>query len=172
MARLSAGEAGALDEIIRRYGAAMFRFILAQIGDPEQAGDLLQEVFVAVFEGRARYRASGQFRGWLYKIARNLLRKARRERDARARRESGLGHLLARGWPALPDETPERREQVRRLLTVLGELEEDDRVLVELHLLEKRTFRQIAADLGVSPSTVKARLDRTLGVLQRRVLGG
>ncbi len=171
MARLAAGDASALDGIVRRYGAAMLRFLVVQVGDPELSQDLLQDVFVAVFEARDRYEPRGQFRGWLYQIARNLVRKSRRDLATFSRHASNLGDLMSRGWIVLPDEAAEKREEAARLLTALGELDEDDRALVELHLLEGRTFRQIAAEMEISVSTAKARLDKTLDVLRRRVAG-
>lgn len=59
MARLAQGEMATLEEIIRRYSAPLFRFLLTQIGDWDGAQDLLQELFLAVYESRGRYRPEG-----------------------------------------------------------------------------------------------------------------
>ena len=171
MAFLSRGETAAMDEIVQRYGGPMFRFILVHLPDTYAASDLLQELFVAVFEGRSRYRPEGRFHSWLYQVARNLIYKHRRDSSVRSRHEQPMVSLVDAGSLHLDEHDPEERDLVRRLLSAMDELEDEERVLVELHVIEGRTFKQIAGDFDISPSTAKARLDKALETLRKRVGG-
>src|SRR5437588_12916250 len=73
-------DVGRFGEIFDRHAQAIFRFLGRRIG-PDDAGDLLSEVFLAAFEARTRYdRGRSSALPWLYGIASNLLNKHYRRR--------------------------------------------------------------------------------------------
>ena len=63
----------AFDELYRRYAPELFRFVCRLTQDHGSAEDLVQETFLRVFKSRAQWTgAAGQFRPWLFAIARNV----------------------------------------------------------------------------------------------------
>ncbi|HVM47962.1 MAG TPA: sigma-70 family RNA polymerase sigma factor, partial [Candidatus Acidoferrum sp.] len=74
MARLQAGHDAALNAIMQRHGERLFHYLLRQLSNETDAGDLAQEAFVRVYHHRARFDSAQKFSTWLYAIATNLLR--------------------------------------------------------------------------------------------------
>ena len=82
------GDAAAFDKLVRLYKDKIFSYVCRMTGNPLEAEDLTQEVFVRVFRSVAKFRGASSFQTWLYRIASNLCvdalrRRRREERDAR-----------------------------------------------------------------------------------------
>jgi len=82
--RVAAGDAAALDELMRRHEQMVFAVCLRIMGTRDTALDALQETFLTVFRKADRFRAEAAFSTWLYRVTTNtcfdLLRKAKRRR--------------------------------------------------------------------------------------------
>lgn len=137
--------------------------------DPEAAVDLMAETFAAAFEGRARFRGDGEAAvAWLYGIARKLLlgfyRRGRVERRA-------LGRLGVERRPLEDAEieriealagTAERRGDVARRLAGLSE---EHRRVLELRVIEERSYGEVAALLQITEPNARQRVSRALRAL-------
>jgi len=147
MRRVQAGERGAYEALYHRWKEPIFRFLLRRTGTRTFAEEAHQETWLRVFRFRARFDADRPFRPWLYGIAANAGRDARRpERD-----------LLS-----LPADLAAPRDPVDlrdALLRALFELSRTDRRLI---LLETEGFapREIAVMQDLKPGTVRVRLHR------------
>jgi RNA polymerase sigma factor (sigma-70 family) len=148
-------------EIFDRHAPAIFRFLARRIG-PDDAGDLLSEVFLAAFEARARYdgdRPSAL--PWLYGIASNRLSKHHRRGASELRVlerllvQSDL-HDLADSVTASVD----AQVQLRAMTTLLEALPAGERDALLLYAWEDLTYGEIAGALGVPTGTVRSRLNR------------
>jgi RNA polymerase sigma-70 factor (ECF subfamily) len=148
----------------RRFGR-MFSYLDRLTGDAELAADLAQEAFVRLYE---RGSLPDLPEAWLVTVAHNLLRDQRR----RTRRRAGiLGSRLgfAAAEPSAPDDAAdrlvaeERRDQVRRALTGLGE--RDRRLLLLRH--SGHSYREIAAALGVAETGIGTMLARATEAFRR-----
>ena len=93
----AADRQAAFAALMRRHKQPLYRLILAQIGDPDEALDLLQDSFVAAHAALSRYDRDRSLRAWLARIAINKCRDWHRRRRVR--------HMLAR---VLPIEAGER----------------------------------------------------------------
>jgi RNA polymerase sigma factor (sigma-70 family) len=85
--QLLRGDLKALDGLYERYERRLFGFILGQLGDRQEAEDVLHDAFLAVLRERlADRRAPTCFRAWIYQVARNLClgRVRSRQRAMRA----------------------------------------------------------------------------------------
>jgi RNA polymerase sigma-70 factor (ECF subfamily) len=168
-------EPGAFDEIVDMYAARLFRFFQRMTGRPEEAEDLVQEVFVRVVKTIGEYREEGRFEAWLFRIAGNLARdRIRREAAApdpgsaetddvlRPRAERGRTDRAAPGNDRL-----ERREESERLQTCILRLPLHEREVVLLRHYGRLSFAEIAEDLGAPIGTVLARAHRGLTRLRQ-----
>ena len=70
--RVTRGDADALEQLYERHGGALERHLQGMVRDAAAADDLLQEVFLRVWERAAQFSGSGTPRSWLYRIASNL----------------------------------------------------------------------------------------------------
>ena len=147
------------DEVVRSHSARVYRLAYRLTGNPHDAEDLTQEVFVRVFRSLANY-TPGTFEGWLHRITTNLFldhvrRKARIRFDAlpddAERLPSG-----DRGPAQVYDDTHFDHD----VQAALDALPPDFRAAVVLCDLEGLSYEEIAATLGVKIGTIRSRIHR------------
>ena len=166
MARVQAGDLDAFEPLVRRYERRLFGYFLNLVEDPATAADLAQETFVRVYRAAGRYRESGKFESWLFRIAANLVRSRQRRPDQRMPHLSleeapaGARELASHGREARPDEAAWRAELRDALQKALPRLPFVFREAVLLRDVEGRSYREIAEMLGVEEGTVKSRAHR------------
>lgn len=168
MARASADDRGAFDELYERHCRAVFTFVLHLTGARPAAEDLLQETFLRVWRGRAGYRGSGEFRAWLFTIARRLT-VDRFRREGHAWEESPAELETAMSADA-PDREAEARDELARLQRALDQLPPAHREVVLLARLLGAGAEEIAQATGSTPGAVRVQLHRALHRL-RALLG-
>jgi RNA polymerase sigma factor (sigma-70 family) len=142
-------------------------FFARRTFDVEAARDLTAETFAQAFEHRRRWRGSRdeEAAGWLYGIARHQLSHYVR-RGAVARR------AVKRLGIDVPPVTSEDHERIvelaglddmrRRMAVAFGELGDDQRDALRLRVIDERPYPEVAAALGVSEQTARARVSRGL----------
>src|SRR5438132_9115047 len=80
MRRWQEGDAGAFEELVRRWQGPIGRFLSRLGSRPDHVADLCQEVFLRLYLQGPRYQEAGVFSTWLYQIALNVARDAARRR--------------------------------------------------------------------------------------------
>ena len=163
MRRWQDGDAGAFEELVRRWQEPMGRFLSRLVGRPEQVADLCQEVFLRLYLKGPRYREGGTFSTWLYQIALNAARDAGR----RARRAPVP---LQDHDPPAPDEPAafEHQETAAIVQQALADLAEPLRQVLVLRHYEDMSFEQMARLLKMPASTLKSRFAVALSLLRAR----
>ena len=176
VAEARAGNAAAFEALYRSHQAGIFTFVRNLVGERELAADLTQQTFVRAWESLPRMRRIGAFRGWLHRIAMNLVRDE--AKSGRARLEmaaSSLGEsdrvLEAAADPSggRPETTVISDELRREVRSAVAELPPDQRAVVVMHHLEGVPVAEIAAALGVRPGTVMSRLARAREAMKERL---
>ena len=165
VAAARAGEASAFEELLRRHQARVYRTLAGLTGDPSEAEDGCQAVFLRAFRGIADFAAASRFSTWLTRIAiREGIDRVRR-RHPTERLEDVASDEEFR--PSLVDpwvEDPERlyaREEVRRLVhRELARLPVRYRAAVMLRDIEQLSTAEAAAALELPVPTLKTRLLR------------
>src|SRR5437660_11259598 len=79
MQRWRQGDAAAFERLVRRWEQPVGRMLARLVNRPELIQDLCQEVFLRVYLAGPKYRESGDFGGWIYRIALNVARDAGRK---------------------------------------------------------------------------------------------
>lgn len=142
---------------------------LARAGGRDAADDLAGEVFVIAFAQRGRYDASkGSVRGWLYGIARNLLRTYCR---SKVRRTRALGRAAAQRSNAVPsteavEDALAGTQEVLRIRRAVMCLSEAHGEVLMLFVWEGLSYEEIAVVLSVEVGTVRSRLARARTALR------
>lgn len=162
-----AGDRGAFDRLVERYGPRMFRMIRAEVRDASEAEDLVQEIFLRAMVALPQFRFDARFFTWLYRIMFNTVRQhqrngaRRRELDAKVHRnpEPGMAADILL-------EKDEARERVRH---ALAGLPQEYRTALLLREWENQTYAQIAEVLGCPPGTVASRIARARQMLAERL---
>jgi RNA polymerase sigma factor (sigma-70 family) len=171
LGRVAGGDGAAFATLYDRHLPVVLAFLMRQTGDPELAADLAAETFAAALLAAGRYREQRRSAApWLLGIARNkLFESLRRGRiEARARRRLAFEPL------ALEDGDLERVtalavEGSESLGALLSQLPEAERAAVVEHVLNERSYREIASELRCSEMVVRKRVSRGLRRLRRRL---
>ncbi len=155
-----------ISEIIAQERSRLRNFIRRRVPDPSDAEDIVQEVFYELLEANRLLMPIEHVTGWLLRVARNritdLLRKKKPETFSDAAVEDEDGELLVfEDLLPSPDAGPEALYVRSMLLDELGlaldELPEEQRDVFVSHELEGRSFKEIAAETGVSVNTLLSR---------------
>jgi RNA polymerase sigma-70 factor (ECF subfamily) len=148
------------DDLVRQHSSRVYRLAYRLTGNPHDAEDLTQEVFVRVFRSLSSY-TPGTFEGWLHRITTNLFLDMARRRQ-RIRFE-GLGDQAV-GLLRDDEPTPAQAFDARHLDTdvqqALEALAPEYRAAVVLCDIEGLSYEEIAATLGVKLGTVRSRIHR------------
>ena len=147
----------------------LLRYLLSFGLAPQDGEEVIQEVFLALFQHLRRGGSRSNLRGWIFRVAHNLgLRRCNANRA-----ESRLflpGPEESAGVPPDPSPNPEQRwsyrQRQKRLLAVVEALPERDRRCLYLRA-EGLRYREITGVLGMSLGSVALSLSRTLARLSR-----
>jgi RNA polymerase sigma factor (sigma-70 family) len=155
-----------ISEVVKREGSRLRNFIRRRVADPRDAEDVLQDVFYRLVEANRLLMPIDHVTGWLFRVARNritdLFRKKKPElfSDAASEDEEGESLQIEDLLPS-PDAGPEalyfRNLLLDELELALDELPEDQREVFVAHELEGRSFKELAAETGVSVNTLLSR---------------
>lgn len=157
VARLQAGETAALGELYDEHAAALSAFSRRLVGDPDQAQDLVHEVFLAVPSAIKRFQGASSLRTFLISIAVN---HARHHVRSAARRRAMTDRFSREPdpTPGTPEQDAERERLATALSLALDSLPIEQRVAFVLCEVEERTSREVASIVGAPEATVRTRL--------------
>ena len=155
-----------ISEVVKREGSRLRNFIRRRVADPRDAEDILQDVFYKLVEANRLLMPIDHVTGWLFRVARNcitdLFRKKQPENfsDTALQDEEGEKLQIEDLLPS-PDAGPEalylRNLLLDELELALDELPEEQREAFVAHELEGSSFKELAADTGVSVNTLLSR---------------
>jgi len=153
-------------EVVERERSRLLRFIRRRVADPDDAEDILQDVFYRLVEVNRLLMPVEHVTGWLFRVARNriidLFRKKRPESFSELESESDdddqtrFGDLLPSG-EAGPEALYASGEIADALELALAKLPPEQRDVFIAHEFEGRSFAELAAQSGVNVSTLLAR---------------
>ena len=167
-----------ISEVIAEERSRLRSFIRRRVPNEADVEDLLQEVFYELVEANRLLLPIDYVTGWLFRVARNritaLFRKKRPENftDAAGMDEDGELLRIEDLLPS-PDAGPEalylRKALLDELESAVAELPADQRYVFIAHELEKRSFKELSAEGGVSVNTLLSRKRYAVLHLRRRL---
>jgi RNA polymerase sigma-70 factor (ECF subfamily) len=164
LSRARAGERAALEELLERHQARVYRFGMKMCRDPEDAADVLQDTLLALARGVRDLRGASSVSTWLYSVARSFcIKKRRRSKFAPEvpSLELGAAGSAEVADPARsPDEVLASKRVEAALDHAIGALEPRYREVLILRDIENLTAPEVAEVLGISVQAVKSRLHR------------
>lgn len=158
IARLQTDADAALDELMRRYKHPVLNFCYRLLGNATDADDVAQEVFVRIYQQRAKLDPDRPFTTWLFAVARNLCldRLRYRKRHPTERLDS------------LPDLSiePKVDDLAQHIAAAIAKLPEDQRTAVVLAEYHDLSYAEIAGIMRCSTKSVESRLYRAKQTLR------
>jgi RNA polymerase sigma-70 factor, ECF subfamily len=176
------GDPEAFARLVSLHEGMVFGLAARLLGDPEEARDLSQDVFLQVYRMLPRFEGRSRLRTWIYRIVVNQCRNRQRWwRRRRRDRSLGLDELTPRDEARLvaqeapregPYEQVARCEKAGQVQEALMQLSFDHRAILLLREVEELSCEEIGRALGLPEGTVKSRLSRAREALRRGLVDG
>jgi RNA polymerase sigma-70 factor (ECF subfamily) len=176
--RAKEGDVKAFEEIFQLYHRRIYNAVYGMLGDPDDAQDVTQDVFVRLHDALPTLRADEAFSTYLYRIALNLCRdRARRKKRVRFQSmdtprtddEGESEPMEFADQNRLPEETLTNDELQKRVREAVQTLSPDHKAVIVMHHFQGMEVNDIAKILQVPTGTVKSRLARGRDQLHRKL---
>jgi len=166
--RFSLGDETALSEAYQKWGALVHTVALRSIGNPHDAADVTQTVFISAWKSRESYDASvGELPAWLMTITRRRIVDHHRSKGRR--RELVVADVA--GHQTVTTASTDSQSVVDRVVLVdeLQQLGEPATAIMRLAFFEDLTHTQVADRLDLPIGTVKSHIRRSLQRMRTRL---
>jgi len=165
MIKVKDGDIDKLGLLFERYKKPLFGFFYGMNKDSALSEDLVQNVFFRILKYRYLFRGEGDFRTWMFHIARNVNHDHFRKIKWKGRDD--LDHWKERLSSAENRQTEFQQDEEMNLLTMaLGKLPEDKREVLLLSKYQDKKYREIGEILGCTEGAVKVKVFRALQELK------
>ena len=165
-------------EVVAREQSRLRSFIRRRVSDPRDAEDILQDVFYELVEANRLLMPIHHVTGWLFRVARNRITDLFRKKQPELFSDSAIAvdgeelltlEELLPSPDAGPDALYPRHLRLEALETAIGELPREQREVFVGHELEGRSFKEMAAETGVSVNTLLSRKRYAIRHLRERL---
>ena len=155
-----------ISEVVKREQSRLRNFIRRRVPDPRDAEDILQDVFYELVEANRLLMPIEHVTGWLFRVARNRITDLFRKKKPESFSDTAVADeddelLRLEDLLPSPDAGPEalyaRNVLLDELELAVDELPEEQREVFVAHELEGRSFKEMAAETGVSVNTLLSR---------------
>lgn len=153
-----AGNKQAYAHIINKYKNQLYATILRMTRNPHDAGDLVQEAFIKVYEQLGKYDGKGSFSSWLYRVSFNHCMDEFRKKRYQMRQVEINEELMED--PRHPEVIFLKNEKSRHLERLISSLPDDERMIILLRYVNELSYDEISELAEVPISTVRNKLHR------------
>jgi len=177
MLRVREGDRSAFETLVDKYKQSVVNLVARTIGDPTEAEDIAQHVFVQVFKAAHRYEVTAKFSTWLFTIARNLSlneirRRSRHPADSLDETFSDDENPVRQApdvHAAGPTETLLQGELEAKVEEAIASLPEKQRTALLMCRNEDFSYEEIARVIGCSLSATKSLIHRARETLKLKL---
>ena len=167
----SAGDDSAFTTLVTRFHPAIFRWSLTFVRDPDEADDIVQEVFVRVHRQLGQYRSDGSLEAWLYGITRRAALQMTRTRKRRGRLGRSPAALPARDvYTTDPGGRVDRQRAAAVIHDLFEKLPHRQREIFDLVDLQGLSPTEVAERTGMKPVSIRANLFKARKAIRESLL--
>ncbi len=160
-----------LADTIRREKTRLQNFIRSRVHDPGDAEDILQDVFYELVEADRVMEPIEQVGAWLFRVARNRITDLFRKKKPELLDDTPALEAMLPSPAAGPEAEYARNVLLEEIEDALDELPAEQREVFVAHEMEGRSFKDLAAETGVSVNTLLSRKRYAVLHLRERLQG-
>lgn len=166
MLQVKAGQLQKMGLLFERYHRPLHGFFYHLTGQAAASEDLVQTVFYRMLKYRHTFTGEGEFRTWMYHLARHAAADAAKKNKTATHHDdlSAWQETLGGGTPA--DAALHQAQEMELLHQALGRLSAEHREVLVLSRYQDLKYGQIAQVLDITEGAVKVRVHRALGHLR------
>ena len=172
------GDKSVVDQLLQRYYSRVYRLAFGILRNPHDAEEVIQEVFLKIFQKLGSFKGESTFSSWLYRVAVNTTFMKIRERrgadvlpieSVEQLIDEELGKSGGSEWARKPDDELLSEEAIKKITEAMEELPEEFNMVVTLRDIEGLSTEEVGKLLGLTPAAVKSRLHRARLFLRKRL---
>ena len=139
--------------IYKEYAPTIRKLCLSYTGDKDNAEDLIQETFIAVWKKIDSFRNDAKLGTWIYRIAINNCLMS-------IRKQQYIEKIANKSFIDIPDETSDEKvQQIDLLYKCISKLNEADRILITF-VLDEKPYEEIAEITGITENNLRVKIHR------------
>jgi len=162
---LKSGDKSALDEIYKRYYGILYSHAYRRLPDREEVRDIVQEVFIYLWNNKANIIITSSLSAYLYSSIRSRVLDVFRRQKVRNAYTQSLQDFIDSG-ENLTEERLREKELIQLVETEIASLPPQMRRIFEMSRFKDMTHQQIADELQISPQTVRTQVRNALRILR------
>lgn len=170
------GDANAFEELVVRYQSQIYQLCFRMTGNADDAQDMTQETFLKAWKHLSGFQFDAAFSTWLYRLASNCcldyLRGLKRRPTVSLTVENNEDEeiLDVEDTSPSPEEIAITNEERENLKLAMEQLDDEQRQLLTLRVVNDLSYTQIAEVLNIKEGTVKSRLSRARENLRKKLV--
>ena len=165
MIKVKDGDLDKLALLFERYKKPLYGFFYSLCKDGELSEDLVQNVFYRILKYRYLFRGDGEFKTWMFHIARNVRHDDFRKNKIRTKDPlEDWQHALTTGESKITE--IQQQEELKLLSMAMDRLPEEKREVLLLARYQEKKYKEIGEIIGCTESAVKVKVFRALQELK------
>src|ERR1700742_4977666 len=158
MLQVKAGDLERMSLLFERHHKALFGFLFHLTQRREASEDMVQTVFYRMLKYRHSFAEGSNFSGWMYHIARNVLKDEKFGTDGKHDPIATHEEKIPGGTPA--DERLEKGQSRQQLYDAMNMLSADDREILMLNRMKELKYPEISQIMGITEGAARVRVSR------------
>ena len=154
------GNVASFEKIYRAFSSFAYRVALRMVDDPLDAEEIVQDVFVRVYNQLKNFRFEASLKTWIYRITVNTTLNFRRKRSTQRERIKEYRENARVEERLIKPSFAEGLDHQNRIDKLLNALNPDQRMCIILRNIEGLSYEEIAQSLRIKINTVRTRLKR------------
>lgn len=167
VSKLQNGDIEAFDELFSKYGNRLFAFALSYLKSKEESEELVQDVFLKIWENRKGLKKESSFKSYLFTVAyHNMCRLFRKKQIHQKFLDSGM---IAKNSTTSLEDQIEYRIALEQIDELIRKLPEKQRVIFIKSRREGMSTQEIAQEMNLAPGTVDNQISAALKFLRKHI---
>jgi RNA polymerase sigma-70 factor (ECF subfamily) len=163
---LRSGSQFAFERLFENYSQKLYRFSLSYLKSETDAEEIVQDVFLKIWENRNKLKNETSFQSYLFTIAFNAIRKHFNKKARDERFHTEIIASLAEDSPSL-ESNPDFEALVLKLDLLIDQMPDRRKEILRKRKKEGKSVRDIATDMNISPKTVENQITEAMNFLKK-----
>lgn len=163
---LRGGSQFAFERLFENYSGKLYRFSISYLKQEAEAEEVVQEVFLKLWENRKQLKSETSFQSYLFTIAFNDIRKHFNKKSRDAKYATEILEFLASENASI-ETNPEYEPLIAKLEQLIGQMPDRRKEIFMKRKKEGMSVRDIAFGMGISPKTVENQITEAMNFLKK-----
>jgi len=156
----------AFEGLFEQYSQKLYRFSYSYLKSESESEDLVQEVFLKIWENRASLKTGTSFQSYLFTIAFNSIKKSFSKKARQDKYKTALFEFLSVDNPTLENH-PDYESLLSKLDLLIDQMPARRKEIFMKRKKEGKSVRDIADNMNISPKTVENQITEAMNYLKK-----